>query len=146
MKRDLVKYQFLAFFPLIVGMFSWQKKNIVFCTPFWKMISICRNAEQAWLLGPAMVSDWQLGESLVSVRGQLAERKLVLGKFVFSVPFLLALLPVPWALLTLSDPHLSLEHHLIASIPVLYRCIPKWTICSSRPAHDSDLFVLPGLH
>jgi hypothetical protein len=48
MKRDPVKDQFLGFLPpLIWRMSSQQKKNIIFHTPFWKMIPICGNAEQA---------------------------------------------------------------------------------------------------
>lgn len=132
MKRDLVKYQFLAFPPLIVGMLSWRKKNIAFHTLFWKTISICGNAEQAWLLWPGMVWDWQAGREFGFCEGSTRRKEIgSLGIYVLSA-LSSALLPMPRAFLPLSNAHLSLKHHPILLDLFFSSHVPNWTTCFSR--------------
>lgn len=147
MKRDLVKYQFLAFPPLTVGMLSWRKKNIAFHTLFWKTISICGNAEQAWLLWPGVVSDWQAGREFGFCEGSTRRKEIgSLGIYVLCA-LSSALLPMTGAFLPLSNAHLSLEHHPIL-LALFFSSHVSLTGLHASQDHvwASDLSVSPGLH
>lgn len=69
----------------------------------------------------------RLRESLVSVKDQLEERKLVLRESMISVSSPLVFFPVFGGFLLLSDSHLSLEQYLILLVPILHICILNWT-------------------
>ena len=80
MKRDLVKYQFLAIFPPNCGDVIMAEEKYHF------LHSILENDIHLWECWAGMIACGQawyqtdrLSESLVFIKGQLEERKYVLG-------------------------------------------------------------------